>query len=108
MRHENLHESKPFDPADFPALREFFPAYLHQDFAEEYGSADAAVRGFLADASGDEILSVKEEWKLFRAAFRGRPLGEIQAALEKLGSAWSPENEAQLDRLDEILTRAEA
>jgi hypothetical protein len=108
MKHEHPPEKKPFDPADFPALREFFPAYLHQDFAEEYGSAVAAVKSFVADASGDEILEVKDEWKLFRTAFRGRPLKEVQAALEQLGSAWLPENEAQLEGLDEILSRAEA
>ncbi len=108
MMHEHAHEKKAFDPADFPTLREFFPAYLHQDFGEEYGSAAEAVKGFLADASGDEILQVKEEWKLFRTAFRGRPLKEIQAALEQSGSAWLPENEAQLEDLDEILSRAEA
>jgi contact-dependent growth inhibition (CDI) system CdiI-like immunity protein len=108
MTHEHPHEKKPFDPADYPSLREFFPAYLHQDFGDEYGSAEHAVKGFLADASGDEILQVKDEWKLFRAAIRGRPLTEIQRALEQLGSAWLPENEAQLEGVDEILSRAEA
>ena len=107
MKHEHSPEKRPFDLGDYPALREFFPAYLHQDFAEEYGSAAAAVKSFLADASGDEILQVKEEWKLFRMAFRSRPFREIQAALGQLGSAWSPENEAQWESVDEILTRAE-
>jgi hypothetical protein len=108
MTHEHAHEKKPFEPADYPALREFFPAYLHQDFAEEYSSAAEAVKGFLADASGDEILQVKEEWKVFRRALEGRPFEEIQAAVERLGSAWQPENEAQLKELDGILSHAEA
>jgi contact-dependent growth inhibition (CDI) system CdiI-like immunity protein len=108
MNHEHPHEKKPFDPADFPALKDFFPAYLHQDFGQEYGSASEAVQGFLADASGDEILQVKDEWKLFRESYWGRPLREIQAALEQLGCAWLPESEAQLEDLDEILARAEA
>jgi len=108
MRHEHAHENKPFDPADYPALREFFPGYLHQDFGDEYGSAAEAVKGFLADASGDEILQVKEEWKVFRSAFQSRPFEEIQAALGQLGSAWSPEKEQQLEELDEILSHAEA
>ena len=107
MTHEHPHETKPFDPADYPALREFFPAYLHQDFGDEYGSAMEAVKGFLADASGDEILQVKDEWRAFRDAFRGRTLAEIQHALGKLGSAWSPEKEMQLAELDEIFKRAE-
>ena len=108
MTNEHPKEKKPFDPADFPALREFFPAYLHQDFGEEYGSADGAVKGFLADASGDEILQVKEEWKVFRAVFRGCAFEEIRAALGKLGSAWSPIHERELESLDEILSRAVA
>ena len=100
-------EEKPFDPADYPALREFFPAYLHQDFVEEYGSAVEAVKGFLADASGDEILQVKEEWKELRSGLRGRPFQEIHRAFGRLGSSWVPENDADLKELDEILSHAE-
>ncbi len=107
MSHEHPHEKKTFDPADYPALREFFPAYLHQDFADEYGSAAEAVKGFLADASGDEILQVREEWQRFRKALEGRAFEELQGALGKLGSAWVPENETQLMELDEIFKRAE-
>jgi hypothetical protein len=108
MTHEHAHKRNPFEAADYPALREFFPAYLHQDFGEEYASAAEAVKGFLADASGDEILQVKEEWKVFRSAFQERSLQEIQEAMDSLGSAWLPENDAQLKALDEILSHAEA
>ena len=99
-------ERKPFDPADYPALREFFPAYLHEDFGEEYGSSLEAVKSFLADASGDEILQVKEEWKSFREAFRGRPFPEMQAAIGRLGSAWRPEKEEELKDWDESFSHA--
>jgi hypothetical protein len=108
MNHEHAQARKPFDPADYPALREFFPAYLHQDFGAEYGSAAAAVKGFLADASGDEILQVKEEWQVLRNTLHGRSFQEIREALGRLGSAWVPESEAELKELDEILSRAEA
>jgi len=101
-------EKRAFDPADYPALREFLPAYLHQDFGEEYDSAAEAIRSFVAEATGDEIVQVKEEWKAFRADFRARPLREIQAALESLGSAWLPANEGELQRVDEILVGAQA
>jgi hypothetical protein len=106
MTPKHTHEEKPFDPADYPALREFFSAYLHQDFGDEYGSAAEAVNGFLSDASGDEILQVKDEWKTFRHAFGERPVQEIQSALGKLGSEWQPENETELKQLDEIFARA--
>jgi len=100
-------QKKSFEPEDYPALQEFFPAYLHQDFGEEYGTATEAVKGFLSDASGDEILQVKEEWKTLRHALRDSSLRDIQQALEKLGSAWQPESERQLQELDEILRHAE-
>lgn len=106
MNHEHAGEKKPFDPADYPALREFFPAYLHEDFAEEYGSPLEAVKGFLADASGDEILRVKEEWRNFRERSSGRPFPEVQAAIERLGSAWRPEKEEELKQWDGVLSHA--
>ena len=105
MRREPPHPKVPFDPADYSALREMLPAYLHQDFVDEYGSAEKAVQGFLQEASGDEILQVKEDWVRFRKALSGRPLKECQAALGRLGSAWAPQSEAELKRLDEILAR---
>jgi hypothetical protein len=108
MTEDHSNERKKFDPADYPALREFLPAYLHQDFGEEYDSAREAVEGFVSEASGDEILHVKEEWKLFRANFADRPVKEIQAALERLGSSWMPVNEAELQQVDEVLSRAQA
>lgn len=98
----------PFDPGDYPALREMLPAYLHQDFVDEYGSAAAAIKGFLEEAGGDEILQVKEDWLRFRKALTGRPLKEIQTAVGRLGSAWTPQTEGDLKRLDEILSRAQA
>ncbi|MGB2636308.1 MAG: contact-dependent growth inhibition system immunity protein [Candidatus Acidiferrum sp.] len=108
MKDEHAERKKSFDPADYPALREFFPGYLHQDFGEEYGTPGEAVKGFLVEASGDEILQVKEEWKAFRRALQGWPFEEIQEALDRLGSAWMPENEAHLKEFDEILSHAEA
>jgi len=107
MSHKHPQDLKGFDPADYPALREFFPGYFHEDFSDEYGSAAGAVKGFLADASGDEILQVKEEWQLLRKTFQDRAIEELQGALRRLGSAWLPENEAQLRDVDEILKSAE-
>jgi CdiI immunity protein len=107
MTGEHSPEKKPFDPADYPALREFLPAYLHEDFADDYGSAAEAVKGFVSEGSGDEILQVREEWKQFRGDFAHHPLQEFQAALGRLGSAWAPANEAELRQIDEILSHAQ-
>jgi hypothetical protein len=99
---------KHFDKVDYPALLEFVPAYLHQDFGEEYGSAAAAVAAFLADASGDEILQVKEEWQRLHQVLGHRSLGEWQAALRQLGGAWQPQSMQEVQSVSEILSRAEA
>lgn len=106
MSEEHSRGTGRFDPGDYPALLEFLPAYLHQDFGEEYGSAGAAVKAFVGEAGSDEILQTKEEWKRFREDFRGKPLNEIQGALERFGCAWLPGSEAELKEIDELLFAA--
>ena len=41
------HGAEHFDPARYPALVEFLPAYLNEDFGEKYGTAAAAFRRWL-------------------------------------------------------------
>jgi hypothetical protein len=97
-----------FDPGDFPALREFFPAYLHEDFGEEYGSAAQAMAALRADAGDDQIHNVRKEWKILRQQFAGHPLRSLQRALGELGAAWQPQSERELQAVDEILSRTQA
>lgn len=104
MRHEGQGDKKLFTPANFPALREFLPAYLHQDFREEYGTVAQAVKEFLADADSDEAEGVKSEWRQLRKLLTGHPFSDFQAALQKLGSAWRPQSETDLKDVDEILS----
>ena len=105
MNHEGA--KKHFDKTEYPALLEFVPAYLHQDFGEEYGSAAKAVTAFLADASRDQILQVKEEWQRLHHVLGDRSLGEWLAALRQLGSAWQPQSVQEVQSVSEILSRAE-
>jgi CdiI immunity protein len=105
MMHE---EKKGFDPNDFPALQDFLAAYLHQDFGEEYSSAAEAVTAFLAEASGDQIQDVQDEWRRLQTMLAGRSLGEVQSAMQRLGAAWQPENEAEWKSVDGILSGTEA
>lgn len=105
MKHE---PKKGFDPNDFPALQDFLPAYLHEDFGEEYDSATEAVKAFLEEASGDQMRDVQEEWQRLRKMLAGRPLGEVQGAMRRLGAAWQPANEAEWKSVDEILSRWQA
>ncbi len=107
MKNENPRDKPPFDPSDFPALREFCPAYLHQEFGVEYGSAAGAVKDFLADAARDDVLQVKEEWLRFRKSFSRLPLEAIQSAIRRLGGAWLPESEADLKMIDDIFSGCE-
>jgi hypothetical protein len=97
-----------FDANEFPALQEFLSAYLHQDFGEEYDSAAGAVNAFLAEASGDQIQDVQEEWLRLRGTLAGQTFGEIQNAIRRLGAAWQPSNEQEWKSVDEILSRPQA
>jgi hypothetical protein len=106
MTHEGKNKKARFDPDNFSALQDFLGGYLHEDFAEEYGSAEEALRTFLSDASGDEIQNVKEEWQRFRELLKDLPFVESQSALYRLGAAWQPANAAELAAMDEILSRA--
>jgi hypothetical protein len=105
MKHE---ERKGFDPNDYPALQEFLPAYLHEDFAEEYESASEAVKEFLAEASGDEIQNVRDEWQRLRKTLADRPISEVQGAVRSLGAVWQPVNDAEWKSVDEILSGGQA
>jgi hypothetical protein len=97
-----------FEPESYPALMEFLPAYLHEDFGVEYGSAARAFAALVSDANGDQIRNVKEEWQALRQALSGRTLPELQGSLARLGAAWQPQSEEELRAVDEILKQAEA
>jgi hypothetical protein len=97
-----------FDPESYPALMEFLPAYLHEDYGVEYGSAARAFTALVSDANRDQIRNVKEEWQALRQAFSGRPLLDMQTGLAQLGAAWQPQSEQELQAVDEILSQAEA
>ena len=90
----------------FPALREFFSGYLHQDFRHEYGSATGAAGAFLKDANAAEIQAVQNEWKIWRSMFKKSSLDEIAIALRRLGAAWQPRNEHELDEVAKVLAQS--
>jgi len=105
---EDEKKANPFEPESYPALMEFLPAYLHEDYGVEYGSAARAFAALVSDANGDQIRNVKEEWQALRQAFLGRPLPDMQNGLVQLGAAWQPQSEQELQAVDEILQQAEA
>jgi hypothetical protein len=89
-----------FDPSEFPALKEFFSGYLHEDFIDEYGSAAGAARAFRGDASPEESAQARQEWTKLRKILTGRPIPEIQTSLQKLGGAWRPQDLDEFHNLD--------
>jgi hypothetical protein len=101
-------KSNRFEPESYPALMEYLPAYLHEDFGVEYGSAPRAFAALVSDANGDQIRNVKEEWATLRQALSGQTLTEMQNSLAQLGAAWQPQSEEELRAVDEILREAEA
>jgi hypothetical protein len=105
---DDAKKSNHFDPESFPALMEFLPAYLHEDFGAEYGSAARAFAAIISDANGDQIRDLKKEWGALRQAFSGQPLPDMQNGLAQLGAAWRPQSEQELQAVDEILSRAGA
>ena len=107
MTHEQ-EKKNAFDAESYPALMEFLPAYLHEDFGEEYGSAEQAITALISDASGDQVRNVKEEWQTLRQSLARHPWQDILRALAELGTSWQPQSEQELQAVDEILSRAEA
>jgi len=95
------HNSAP----DFPALRDFFSAYLHQDFRDEYGSAPGAARAFCGDAQPEEFAAVCSEWVAWRKGLGNSSPEDIAAAVRRLGGTWQPQSSSDLDALERALSR---
>jgi len=74
----------------FPELERVFSGYLHEDFAGEYGSPDAALRAFRDDASAAEWRRFQREAKQLASLARTRDFDSICRLLQQLGSRWIP------------------
>ena len=73
------------DPRNYPAIREAFRGYLHEDWTTEYADSADAVRAFRRDAGAEEAKAVAvEAKKLLGAGF---------------GSGWRPSTAAEADRV---------
>lgn len=76
---------------DYPALRAFMHGYLHEDYADEYGSAVEAVHEFRSDADDDEFNNVLNEWRNFIQQVKTQALPVIQKKIhDELGGGWRP------------------
>jgi CdiI immunity protein len=94
-----------FSAEEFPALQDFLGAYFHEDFVDEYGSAEAATKQFCKDAAAEEVAQTRTEWHRLLAHLKGQPLAEWQSALRKLGAAWQVASAEDLMRVGDLLAK---
>jgi hypothetical protein len=106
MTHAPKKKPSAGDLPDFSSLREFFSAYLHEDFNDEYGSVTGAARAFVHDAGTEELSTTLRQWQQWRDQTKGKSLDEVQSEIRKLGGAWFPQTLKDLDQLGTALNQA--
>jgi len=74
----------------FPALERVFSGYLHEDYAAEHGSPEAALRAFREDASPAEWRRFQREAKRLAALADDSDFDDICKLVQRLGSRWTP------------------
>jgi hypothetical protein len=78
-------------PDAFPHVVAFLRGYLHEDFAQEYGSAAEARDAFLEDCTPAERRAFREECARLAENLAAMSMPEARRVLTQvLGSAWSP------------------
>ncbi len=91
---------------EYPALRQFMHGYLHEDYVEEYGSAEDAAAEFWADADPEEREKVAGEWRRFLKDTSELPITTVRKVMsDKFGSAWHFNEKEELDRFSAVLLR---
>ncbi len=100
MKRDKGKKAVVFSVAEYPWLRDFFSAYLHEDFQDEYGSAASAARAFCRDGNIEEVKKTREEWVKLRKNLANQAIPELHEALRRLGGAWRPQGEDELRSVD--------
>src|SRR6266496_1866143 len=91
---------------EFPALRQFMHGYLHEDFMDEYDSAEDAAAEFCQDADPEEREQVADEWRRFLKATHELPITTVRKLMtEKFGSAWHFEDKDEFERFSSTLLK---
>jgi hypothetical protein len=94
---------------EYSALRAFMHGYLHEDFADEYGSAKEAVREFRSDAEDYEFKEVAAEWQRFFHAAKTKPIKTVQAAIrEHFGGGWMPRSHEEIEAVSAVFEHPRA
>src|SRR4051812_31786495 len=91
-------------PGLHPALRNFLRGYLHEDFAEEYGSLAEAVRDFKSHTTDWEAMAMTaHQLHAFIEEQQGRPIEDVNEELAKLGAAYEFLNWDELLEFERLL-----
>ena len=82
--------------SDFPELERVFSGYLHEDFAVQYGTPEAALRAFREDASPAEWRRFQREAKRLINLADDRDFDHVCQVVQQLGSRWIPPSRVEL------------
>ena len=82
--------------SEFPELERVFSGYLHEDFAVQYGTPEAAIRAFRDDASPTEWRRFQREAKRLVKLADERDFDHVCRVLQQLGSRWVPSSRIAL------------
>lgn len=85
--------------SEFPQLERVFSGYLHEDFAVDYATPEAALRAFRDDASPAEWRRFQHEAKRLADFANQRGLDDVRQLLQRLGSRWMPPSREALMEL---------
>ena len=76
--------------SSYPELGRVFAGYLHEDFLAEWGTPEAALRAFLADASPGERRRFQREVSRFLTHIATLDFDAARDLFSELGSRWTP------------------
>jgi hypothetical protein len=90
----------PLTAADYPALETFFSGYLHEDFVQDHGTPQRALRAYRADAGAEEKARFEREARHLLEAAATLPFDAVAGFIRRdLGAAWRPTGIEELEQL---------
>jgi hypothetical protein len=104
MSPQHANRSALFKAEDFPHLRDFLRGYFHEDWNDDYGTAREAVEQFCREAGKVNAAKLAEEWERLKG-ISGENLETTVELLGRLGGAWNPTHQDELEEISATLAR---